>query len=168
MTTSLRAPGKDIAFIHLLRLVAVSMVLYDHLIAIYAERWKDILWMPPIWLNTYLFTPFGIIQSMGFIGVSLFFLVSGYIITHAASSETRREFLIKRVLRIYPPLIGSVLVCVICQPGTSRDIGDILLNFTLLNYVSVPQVIIQGVAWSLVIEMSFLSDDPAAAHAHAA
>ncbi|MFI4940460.1 MAG: acyltransferase family protein [Burkholderiales bacterium] len=153
-----RAPYADIPFIHLLRAIAVSMVLYDHLVGEYLDKSKKTEWLPKIWLDHYILNPFGIIQSFGFMGVALFFLVSGYIITHVASSESRREFLIKRAFRIYPPLILSVLICVLCGRWAGQEapsMNAILLNFTLLNYWTIPQIVIQGVAWSLVIEMDF-------------
>lgn len=147
----------DIPFIHVLRAIAVLMVVYDHLIGSYIDT-KKWTWIPKTWLDTYVLAPFGIIQSFGFMGVALFFLVSGYIITHVASSESRREFLIKRVFRIYPPLIVSVLVCLLCGQWIgvpTPPLTDILRNFTLLNFLHIPQVVIQGVAWSLVIEVEF-------------
>ncbi len=64
----------------------------------------------------------------------------------------------KRVLRIYPPLIVSVLICLACiylAGAPLPELTDILLNFTLFNYISAPQVVIQGVAWSLAIEVIF-------------
>ncbi len=133
------------------------MVLYDHMVAVYLANLKQ-AWQPNSWLDIYLLTPLGIIQSFGFMGVALFFLVSGYIITHVASSESKIEFLIKRLCRIYPPLIVSILVALLFSKWTGLvipDIQSIFLSFTLLNYFHIPQVIIQGVAWSLVIEVEF-------------
>ncbi len=150
-------PYADIPFIHLLRAIAVSMVIYDHLIGSYIET-KKWTWLPKTWLDTYVLAPFGIIQSFGFMGVALFFLVSGYIITHVASAESKLEFFIKRVFRIYPPLIVSVLVCLLCGKWigvATPSLPDVFLNFTLLNFLHIPQVVIQGVAWSLVIEVEF-------------
>lgn len=43
-------------------------------------------------------------------GVVVFFLVSGYIITHVLQSENAVEFIIKRIFRIYPLYIFAVIV----------------------------------------------------------
>lgn len=43
-------------------------------------------------------------------GVIVFFLVSGYIITHVLQPEQPLEFLIKRLFRIYPLYLVSVLL----------------------------------------------------------
>src|SRR5438477_6323288 len=42
--------------------------------------------------------------------LTFFFVVIGFIITHVALQESPFEFVVKRVMRIYPPLIVSVLV----------------------------------------------------------
>ncbi|MBY0572715.1 MAG: acyltransferase [Undibacterium sp.] len=149
--------SSDIQFIHLLRAIAISMVVYAHFVG-QSIGMNNAAWRPKLWIETYLLQPFGIIQSFGFAGVALFFLVSGYIITHVASTENRREFAIKRIWRIYPPLIVSVLICVLVMKLNGAPLpswSDIFLNFTLFNYLLVPQVVIQGVAWSLVIEVTF-------------
>ena len=148
----------DIPFIHLLRAMAVIMVMYDHFVGQFLNQNTSISWQPKVFIDTYLLNPLGIIQSFGFMGVSIFFLVSGYIITHVALSEDRKTFALKRVLRIYPPLIVSVLICIACiylAGAPLPKLMDILLNFTLFNYLSAPQVVIQGVAWSLAIEVIF-------------
>ncbi len=48
--------------------------------------------------------------SYGRAGVVIFFLVSGYIITHVIQSERPGEFIIKRIFRIYPLYICAVLM----------------------------------------------------------
>jgi peptidoglycan/LPS O-acetylase OafA/YrhL len=46
----------------------------------------------------------------GHLGVGIFFLVSGFIISHVAEKETRAEFVVKRVLRIWPTLTIAVFL----------------------------------------------------------
>ena len=43
-------------------------------------------------------------------GVVVFFLVSGYIITHVLQKERPLDFFIKRIFRIYPLLMAAVLL----------------------------------------------------------
>jgi peptidoglycan/LPS O-acetylase OafA/YrhL len=149
----------EITFIHLLRAVAVLLVVYAHMVGSYLADTK-LTWLPNTLLEAHFIAPLGIIQSFGFMGVCLFFLVSGYIITHVASAENRWEFLVKRLCRIYPPFIVSVLVYLLCakwinMPLDALDLKNLLLNFSLLNYVQSPQVIFHNAAWSLVIEIQF-------------
>lgn len=91
-------------------------------------------------------------------GVAIFFIVSGFIITHVALRESRVEFLVKRTLRIYPPLIVATLIACACTLITSQkqySLSEILTAFTLTNYWSFPEVRILGVAWTLAIEIIF-------------
>lgn len=91
-------------------------------------------------------------------GVAIFFLVSGFIISHVAMRESRTEFLVKRVLRIYPPLILAVLIACIAESitsGKTYTFEQTLSAFTLTNYWTHPQVKILGVAWTLAIEILF-------------
>lgn len=140
--------------IDLLRSVACLLVIYDHLIASEIDGGNYNSWVCVIFksINNYIFKPLYIIQYGGFLGVCIFFIVSGYIIMHASTRETKKQFLIKRFFRIYPPLIFSIMIICLFK---NYEIKDILLSMTLLNYISVNSVIINGVAWSLFIEVIF-------------
>jgi peptidoglycan/LPS O-acetylase OafA/YrhL len=102
--------------------------------------------------------PFVIIQDFGFFGVVLFFLVSGFIITYVGQRESRVVFLVRRLLRIYPPLVASLAIIAVLnwiQGVPQPSLGHFAIAATLLNYIRVPEFVINGVAWSLVIEMIF-------------
>jgi peptidoglycan/LPS O-acetylase OafA/YrhL len=159
-------PTKEIGFIQLLRGVAVLLVMWDHLVG----SWLDTnhrSWVPLREVRDYVTAPTGIIQDFGWLGVVLFFLVSGFIITHVGRRETRVEFGVKRLLRIYPPLIFSILLIIgiaALRPslGLPRDLptfsfGTILRSMTLENYLTIPQQPVNGVAWTLCIEVAFYS-----------
>ena len=151
-------PTRRIDFLDLLRGPAALCVVWDHLAATWPEQ-SGKVWPPAELLRTHLLEPLGLIQDLGAFGVCLFFLISGYVITHVAQRETRGEFLLKRIFRIYPPLIVSILLIVAIEaPGSGKipwTVSEVLLSFTLANYLIVPQIVIQGVAWTLVIEMVF-------------
>ncbi len=147
------------AWLDIVRALAVLFVLWDHFVG---ETPKNlgIEFFPKKLLQTTVFGPLAITQSGGFLGVALFFLISGYIITAVAPKESLGEFAVKRFLRIFPPLIAATLTAVALRAagvGASDPIAvrDVLLNFFLLNYFTVPQVVLVGVAWSLVIEVTF-------------
>ena len=148
---------KNFAFLNLLRASAVLLVLWDHLGAVWPER-NSMYWWPRQFLQTWVNEPLAIIQDFGFLGVVTFFIISGFIITHAAQRETRFEFAIKRILRIYPPLIASILtviVITVLRDGELLSWKKYVISFTLLNYMQSPQYVVNGVAWTLVIEMLF-------------
>ena len=158
-TNTTRPAPVEIGFIHLLRAIAILLVLYAHMVGGHMIDIKS-AWSPNTLLQNNVFAPLGIIQSLGFMGVCLFFLVSGYIITHVAAAESRWEFLVKRLFRIYPAYIIAVLLYLLCAkwinlPLDTLTLKNLLLNFSLLNFVQTPQVIFHNTAWSLLIEMQF-------------
>jgi len=146
-----------IEFLDVMRSVAVLMVAYDHLVGLYLKQTGQ---TEPFYqvLTQYVVQPLGIIHDFGWMGVCLFFLVSGFVITHVAYREKPLEFMVRRIFRIYPPLIVAILVAVVIlrlQNGLEFTPAQVLLSFTLLNYFQSPQVVTLGVAWSLVVELLF-------------
>jgi peptidoglycan/LPS O-acetylase OafA/YrhL len=94
---------QTIAFVEVLRGAACLLVVYCHVLGGRAEFYKYD-WTPFVLIRDYVLNPLGIIQNFGFFGVALFFVISGFIITHSAQRETRRTFLVRRLFRIYPTL----------------------------------------------------------------
>ena len=159
VASSEKAPaGARIDFIDTLRGLAVLMVLWDHLVGIYLDKSHQTWWLHG-WVSRYVNEPLGIIQNFGWLGVSLFFLVSGYVITHVAQRETRAQFGIRRVFRIYPPVFAAIflalLFAMLSGSAAPHDWREMLAALTLFNYFLVPQKIILGVGWTLVIEVLF-------------
>ena len=95
----------------------------------------------------------------GAAGVVVFFLTSGYIITHVLRSETPGEFLIKRFFRIYPLYVTAIIIETavnhymegVAIPPASTLIPRLLL---LGDYFGVPPAL-WGVEWTLRIEVAF-------------
>lgn len=148
----LRYPALDA-----LRGVAVLMVVYDHLFAVAGERNAGGAFPPVPWIREWVSTPLGIIQDFGWFGVCLFFLISGFVITHSARRENVRTFAVRRIFRILPPLALAVVLVAISDQllGPQRPWLDYLYGVTLAGYFTVPQIVVLGVAWTLVIEVIF-------------
>src|SRR5208282_2429062 len=70
-------------------------------------------WLPAQLAERWIFEPLHLMTHGGAMAVALFFLVSGFVITYVAQRETRREFAIKRVLRIFPPLWLSIVLLLV-------------------------------------------------------
>ncbi len=145
-------PSRYIAPIDGLRAVAVSAVILYHL---------GITWIPG-----------------GFLGVDLFFVISGYVITRLLldSIATKgaldlREFYWARVRRLFPPLlfmlVGTIFIIAAWKPDGIhrflRDLPYVLTGSENWHLVSVHQDYFQAVGrppllqhtWSLAVEVQF-------------
>ncbi|WP_066460094.1 acyltransferase family protein [Anaerotruncus rubiinfantis] len=152
-------PKKEYPFLNFLRVLALAMVVWDHLGPFRNPDWR----LGQLVENT-LNRPLGIVQSFGGFGVILFFLVSGYLLA-AGGGGGRLAFGVKRVLRIFPPLILSFASFYLFQYLVSLVTGPTwwaqfsprqwVMGATLANYfVGVPDVI-NGTTWFLFPTLLF-------------
>jgi len=99
------------------------------------------------------------VAKYGYLGVELFFLISGFVILMTASRGSLRNFTISRIVRLFPAFwacctISFVAILVLGGSRYSATLGQYLVNMTLLSgFVGVPSI--DGVYWSLFIEMQF-------------
>lgn len=146
-----------IGFLDTLRAIAALLVVYSHLVGMFAkENFLDIELHRFVQKN--FLGPLGLINDFGLLGVMVFFLISGYIITHVAERESRMDFALKRIFRIYPPLIVSVLIVAAVNAATSGatfPLSDYALSALLANFFFVPLKLVNGVTWTLFIEVWF-------------
>lgn len=157
---------EKIHFLNFLRTTAVLFVFWDHLVGNWLND-RNETWFLFTFIQEYITKPLAIIQEFGYIGVVIFFLISGYIITYVAQRETRYTFIVKRFFRIFPPFFASVLIIVVFNKiygylnntETFIDhisIGQIFFSSTLLNFFSAKHsTAVNGVSWTLVIEFLF-------------
>lgn len=92
-------------------------------------------------------------------GVVVFFLTSGYIITHVLQKESPSEFLIKRAFRIYPLYILAVILEVVLGyaiNGTKIPSASTMIPRLLLigDFFQTPTGL-ANVEWTLRIEVLF-------------
>lgn len=142
----------EITFIAFLRAVACLMVVYCHLVG-YRTAVLQVDWPPRTFLDSYVVKPLGISWNFGFLGVVIFFLVSGFIISHVAQNETVRSFLLKRFFRIYPPFFFAfaVALAIYIYLKGIPPLTTVLSEATLLP--STPTIV--RVGWTLTIEIAF-------------
>lgn len=105
----------------------------------------------------------------GFLGVDLFMVLSGYLITTILASDVTRErwmarFYQRRALRLFPALLGLLAVlCLLRASGLEgagdfpRSVGAALLY--VFNWVTLPDRVLafdyMGHLWSLSVEEQF-------------
>jgi peptidoglycan/LPS O-acetylase OafA/YrhL len=134
----------------LLRFVAAASVLFFH----YTVRADVAEHLPR--LPEYAFAP---VTKYGFLGVNLFFIISGFVILMSAASGSIRAFAVSRVVRLYPAYwvaCTATFVASLFLPFHGRGVtfGEYLLNLTMVSgFAHVKPV--DGVYWSLIVEMRF-------------
>jgi peptidoglycan/LPS O-acetylase OafA/YrhL len=161
--SAVKSPGKRLAWLDFLRALAVLLVLWGHLVGGFLSA-RGLTWAPSDIVSRYVFEPLAISQHGGFLGVCIFFLVSGYIIARVIGRESIIQFAVRRCLRIFPLLfvvafsvwlLGRFGVLGMPADAYKAPFIHVVTNTILLNYVVDPQVILVGPAWSLVVEVCF-------------
>jgi peptidoglycan/LPS O-acetylase OafA/YrhL len=160
-----------IPFIDVARFLAPLFVLWAHLGPWWCIehgsscRVGDEVWSP-VRVTTWVSSRVGLNGNGGHVGVLLFFLVSGFIISHVVRSENRSEFTTKRVFRIAPMLflglgiayaVSRILIVCGLPPilgFEARSISDLFRSMFLLDTI-IPSPITNAVTWSLVPEVGF-------------
>ncbi len=98
-------------------------------------------------------------SKYGYLGVELFFMISGFVILMSASSGSLRGFIVSRAVRLYPAFwacctITFAVTIAIGEPHYSASISQYLANMTLLSsFLGVPSI--DGAYWSIFIEIKF-------------
>lgn len=99
----------------------------------------------------------------GFLGVELFFLISGMVILTSATGRTPRQFAVSRFVRLYPVYWAMVTLTFVVTGvwGTHRldvGIGDWAANLTMVEQL-VPGRhhvhLVDGAYWTLTVELVF-------------
>jgi peptidoglycan/LPS O-acetylase OafA/YrhL len=140
-----------------LRFIAITSVVIFH----FTSRRYDLL--------PYGYLVEGSPWNLGWVGVNLFFIISGYVVSHTIlKSSNARIFMIKRITRIYPTLWLILPVVYLCQKYIPYSIFkersslvNLLGSMTLLppTFLNLPNLIyfdwLTGVLWSLKVEMVF-------------
>jgi peptidoglycan/LPS O-acetylase OafA/YrhL len=153
-----RQPPSRYYEIDLLRFVAAMAVVLYHL----AYRGYHAGHISP--LNYPLL---GQVCKYGYLGVELFFLISGYVILHSAQGKTLSQFFVSRVQRLYPAYWVACTLCFVVvrllKPASGATgwspIFDVSLrtycyNLTMLQtFFGVADV--DGTYWTLAVEISF-------------
>ncbi|MGV8940249.1 MAG: acyltransferase family protein [Lysobacter sp.] len=145
-----RTRGQRVNELDLLRFVAAMIVvIFHYAFRGYAADDRSIMPYP-------LLAP---IAKYGFMGVEMFFLISGFVILMSASHGTLKSFAISRFVRLYPAFwacctLTFVTILLLGGSRYSATFSQYLANMTMLSgFAHVPSI--DGVYWSLFIEIQF-------------
>jgi peptidoglycan/LPS O-acetylase OafA/YrhL len=95
-------------------------------------------------------------------GVSLFFMISGFVIAYSAERAGAYDFAVARAARLYPGFIAcmslTALVLWLAAPAGVDDFGMTwprwMANLTMVPF-AFKQTFVDGVYWSIVVEVTF-------------
>lgn len=130
-------------------LAAMSVVIFHYAFRGYAADGHSVMPYP-------LLEP---IAKYGYLGVELFFLISGFVILMTAARGDLRAFAISRFVRLYPAFwtcCTITFIAIVLMGGNhySASPSQYLINMTMLSgFVGVPSI--DGVYWSLFVELQF-------------
>ncbi|TJV03410.1 MAG: acyltransferase [Mesorhizobium sp.] len=99
------------------------------------------------------------VLQYGYLGVPLFFMISGFVIMSSASSGSPLKFAISRVFRLWPAFIvcltlTSIVLAIWPSPLMPISVEQYLVNLTMIpTSFGVP--VVDGVYWTLKTELMF-------------
>lgn len=99
------------------------------------------------------------IAKYGYLGVQLFFVISGFVIAYSMQGRTALEFAAARFVRIYPGFVLCMTLTAIVVYQTGSPLLPMSMQEWLANlFIAAPlfkQPYVDGVYWSLVCEIMF-------------
>jgi len=144
--------------IDLLRfLAALSVVIYHYTYRGYSEGHYSPIAFPEL----------GQVSRYGYLGVELFFIISGYVVLLSAQGKTVRQFFLSRVTRLYPAFWVACTLTFLVKllwGATPADVNmSQLLHASPVQYVvnmsMLPEFlhieVMDGAYWSLTVEITF-------------
>jgi len=96
---------------------------------------------------------------LGFLGVPIFFVISGYVIVTSSENKSVAEFFSDRMARLFPSFLMSiVVVCSVFSYGFRAPYNLTFVKFfssLSLSWYTFPEAKIQGSYWTLWPELRF-------------
>ena len=143
--------NKHIYGLDILRVISALAVMFYHFF-FRGEAAGD---LPELFLPDAVKT----ITSYGYLGVSIFFIISGFVISYSAEGKKPFDFLISRFVRIYPTFLivmsmTAAIMVMSSNPLFPVDASQYVANLFIFSLV-LHQPFVDGVYWSIVLEIVF-------------
>ena len=136
--------------IDLLRFIAaVLVVVYHYLFRGYAADDMSVL----------SFEFFGPVARYGYLGFHLFFIISGFVILLSSYGKTAADFVISRMVRLYPAYwfcvtATFIVILLLGAPRYEAGFVQYLVNLTMIHgFIGFDSI--DGVYWTLMVELKF-------------
>ncbi|MDB9783199.1 acyltransferase, partial [Winogradskyella sp.] len=105
------------------------------------------------------FSEIGGFFKYGYLGVNIFYIISGFVIALSIKDRSLVKFFISRVSRLYPVywicvLLTYIIIISFGAPIFTASLSQFMFNLTMFqNYMGVENI--DGVYWSLFVEIKF-------------
>ena len=106
------APRVQLGGADLLRVIAVFAVLYSHISFYLIDDVGGGWWVIDV-VTAVLIGGAGLNLHLSFVGVSMFMLLTGLLITRSAMRQSRRDFMVAPLARLIPTLVFAVALAII-------------------------------------------------------
>ena len=110
-------------------------------------------------MSTVNFNKINSVFKYGYLGVDIFFIISGFVISLSIKHNSLRKFIAFRFTRLYPiywvaVFLTFLITLIFGAPRYSADFNQFVINLTMFqNYLGIKSI--DGVYWSLFVEMKF-------------
>lgn len=99
------------------------------------------------------------IAKYGYLGVELFFMISGYVIFCTSRDKTPGQFAVSRAVRLFPAFWVAMLFTACMAMRWGEPSMGVSLSQVLVNLTMVPGLFgvapVDGVYWTLALEVAF-------------
>ena len=99
------------------------------------------------------------VARYGYLGVSLFFIISGFVIAYSAEGQKPFDFLVSRFARIYPTFViimstTAVVILLSSNPLFQVSAKQYVVNLFIFSKL-LGEPLVDGAYWSIVLEVIF-------------